>query len=431
MKNAFHNLLRNRIINTLKRATRGELKLGFASGEQHRFVGKKTGPRASMHIRDAHCLTDIALQGDIGLGESYEMGQWDSPDLTALFEWFLVNQSELEGDAHPWLQKALQTLLLGIERLRHFSNRNTRSQSRKNISAHYDLGNDFYGSFLDESMTYSSAFFTHEEQSLKEAQAEKYDRLCRKLDLRSHHRILEIGTGWGGFSIHAARHYGCHITTTTISAEQHKLARQRIEEAGLSDKVEVLLTDYRDLEGQYDRIVSIEMLEAVGHDYLGTYFSQCNRLLKPKGLAAYQVILCPDSLYEGYRKRVDYIRKNIFPGGHLPSLNAIQNSLATSGVSWDLCHFENFGLHYAETLRRWKIDFNKQSGQHEKLGLDPAFIRRWNCYLSYCEAGFRQRHVHVAQLIYARPDTTAYRYELSDLSRSQSEEGKQSIELVS
>jgi len=431
MKQAFHNLLRKRIIKTLQRATKGELSLSFNSGDPYNFGGQATGPRASMHIHDARCLTDMALQGDIGLGESYEAGQWDSPDLTALFEWFLINQKALEGDTHPWLQKCLQSLLLGAERLRHFTHRNTRDQSRKNISAHYDLGNEFYGSFLDESMTYSSAFFSHPGQNLAEAQVEKYDRICRKLDLQSHHRILEIGTGWGGFSLHAARNYGCHITTTTISAEQHKLARQRIAEAGLGDQVEVLLTDYRDLEGQYDRIVSIEMLEAVGHDFLGTYFSQCNRLLKPDGLAAYQVILCPDHLYEGYRKRVDYIRKNIFPGGHLPSLKAIQDSLVKSSVPWDLCHFENFGLHYAETLRHWQKRFNQSTDQQSHPDLDPAFIRRWNCYLSYCEAGFRQRHVHVAQLVFAHPDTTAYRYELISDSRSGHKSAKQSIELAS
>ncbi len=401
------------IITAFSKAEKGSLMLTMLDGSTHHFGKIDSPPEVRVTIKDDSFFKDMLLEDDIGLGESYESGKWDTDNLTGFLQWLLMNMPYFGATENSWIKKTLRSALLGWERVRHYRRRNSIAQSRKNIQFHYDLGNPFYETFLDPTMTYSSAFFTSEKQSLEDAQIEKYDRICQKLNLQPGMHILEIGTGWGGFATHAATRYGCKITTTTISQRQYEFAASKINKLKLENQVDILLEDYRKLEGQYDRIVSIEMLEAVGHRYLKDYFKTCYRLLKSDGLAAYQVILSANSQYEGYRKRVDWIRKHIFPGGHLPSLNSISKALESSGIPWDLYHSENFALHYARTLREWQQRYNKAADKIDAMGVTPEFSRRWNFYFSYCEAGFLQRHVNVAQLVFGRPDIVSYQFELN------------------
>jgi cyclopropane-fatty-acyl-phospholipid synthase len=284
----------------------------------------------------------------------------------------------------------------------HRLNRKTRRGSRRNIAAHYDLSNDFYKLFLDETMTYSSGVFNTPDDSMREASIEKYDRLCQKLDLDNTDHVLEIGTGWGGFSIHAAKTYGCRVTTTTISSEQHEFARQRIEQEGLQDRVTLLQKDYRDLTGQYDKLVSIEMIEAVGHEYLPTYFRTCSDRLKPDGLFAFQAITIPDQRYESYRRSVDFIQKYVFPGGFLPSVGALSAAVGKyTDMQW--IHFEDFAEHYARTLECWREKLFENIVEVRKLGMKDSFLRLWEFYLCYCEGGFREKQIGVAQILLQKP----------------------------
>jgi cyclopropane-fatty-acyl-phospholipid synthase len=306
----------------------------------------------------------------------------------------------LSGSKKRW---SALNLLKGFNRLGHLIRANSREGSRKNISAHYDLNNEFFALFLDPSMTYSSAVFAKPDEDLEEAQREKYDRLCRKLKLNSSDHVLEIGSGWGGFVVHAAKNYGCRITTVTISSEQFVYATERVEKEGLSHLVEVRLQDYRTIDGEYDKIVSIEMLEAVGHEFLETYFKKVQSILKKDGIAAFQVITSPDSRYEQFRTGVDFIQKHIFPGSLLPSIAAMNDAVHATG-DMHLHHLEEFGLSYARTLAQWKESFNAKLDQVRTLGFDEAFIRKWNYYLSYCEAGFAMRNISVVQMVYARPN---------------------------
>ena len=399
------------ILSTFEKAECGCLELKLPNGEIRLFGSDCAEKIAYLNVHDETFFRDLVLKSDIGFGEGFELKKWDTEDLTSLIQWLLVNQAYFQEKANPVFTKLAQWAVLLFERFGHFRNRNSVDNSRANIGFHYDLGNGFYESFLDSSLTYSSAFFVHEGQSLLDAQTEKYDRICRKIDLRRNHHLLEIGTGWGGFAIHAAREYGCKITTTTISQEQFRFVVQKVNKLKLEDFIDVRFQDYRKLTGTYDRIVSIEMLEAVGHRYLGTYFRQCNKLLAPDGLAAFQVITCPNILYDSYTRKVDWIRKYIFPGGHLPSIDCITNSIAKEKVGWDLYHMESFGLHYAKTIACWRDQFEDSLGSSGLQSLSESFVRRWKFYLSYCEAGFLERHVNVSQLVVGKPDIATYQFE--------------------
>jgi len=306
-------------------------------------------------------------------------------------------------------QALLFNSLKALNHFAHWRCRNTRHNSRRNSRKHYDLGNDFYSLWLDDTLTYSSAWFEGAD-SLEQAQENKYRRLCQKLRLGPGMRVLEIGCGWGGFAIHAARHFGVQVTAITISPAQHAKAVERVRAAGLEDRVEVLLRDYREVRGQFDAIASIEMLEAVGHAFLRTYFAQCHRLLKPTGRVGLQVIICPDSRYDAMRRSADWIKKHIFPGGQLPSIKALVDSACSTGDLY-LQHLENFGLHYARTLNLWRERFNLQSRAVMALGFDERFLRKWNYYLAYCEAAFATRNINVAQMILSRPNNTAFALE--------------------
>ena len=277
------------------------------------------------------------------------------------------------------------------------------ASAARNIREHYDLGNDFYRLFLDPTMTYSSALFERPGQTLEEAQTAKYDRLCQKLKLKPDEHLLEIGSGWGGMSLHAAKKYGCRVTTITISEAQFRYARELFQKEGLAGRIEIKLLDYRLVTGQFDKIVSIEMLEAVGDAYLETYFAKCHELLRPGGLLGLQMITCPDTRYDSLRKNVDWIQKHIFPGSLLLSVHRVNQALRRTG-DLHLHDLTEMGLSYAETLRRWRAAFNRQLPQVRALGFDERFIRKWNYYLCYCEAAFARRNISVVQTIYTRPN---------------------------
>jgi cyclopropane-fatty-acyl-phospholipid synthase len=300
------------------------------------------------------------------------------------------------------MEKGFARLMAPLRRGLHWLNRNTRAGSRRNIVSHYDLGNDFFALFLDESMTYSAAVFEHPGQSLRDAQVTKIDRICRKLALQPSDHLLEIGSGWGALAIHAAREYGCKVTTTTLSPAQHALALERIRTAGVADRVEILLTDYRDLHGQYDKLVSIEMIEAVGHQFYDTYFRQVGRLLKPDGMALIQAITIADQRFEAARRSVDFIQRHIFPGSTIPSVTAMTQSF-TRASDLRLFHLEDIGPHYATTLRLWGEQFNTQRQRIRALGYPEWFCRLWDFYFSYCEGGFAERVLGNAQMLLVKP----------------------------
>jgi cyclopropane-fatty-acyl-phospholipid synthase len=359
--------------------------------------GKHADLRANLRVNRPQFFRHALLGGTLSVAESYLNGDWECDDLTSLFRIFVRNR-----DSASKLDSGLAKLAIHGHRLVHWWRANTRRGSRRNVVAHYDLGNDFFRLWLDDTMAYSSGIFPAPGASLREASVEKFDRVCRKLNLQPSDEVLEIGTGWGGFAIHAAKNYGCHVTTTTISPEQLEVARQRVKEAGLASRVTLLGQDYRDLRGQFDKLVSIEMIEAVGYQFLDDYFRQCSRLLRPHGSLVLQAIVMPERGYQTYLKSVDFIQRYVFPGGCLPSLGAI---LASIGRATDLrfVHAEDFAPHYAETLRRWRQSFHMRLDDVRRLGYSEQFIRLWNYYLCYCEAAFEERHVGVLQIQFDKP----------------------------
>ena len=349
-------------------------------------------------INDPRFYSDIAFGGAVGAGESYIQGYWSCNELTTLVRILVKNRDVLldmdAGTAH--LTRPLQKIF-------HWLNRNTRSGSQRNIAAHYDLGNDFYALWLDERMMYSSAIFEHVDMSLEAASIAKLDRICRKLNLSPRDHVLEIGTGWGGLAIYAAENYGCRVTTTTISAQQHDYAKDAIAKAGLEDRIILLQRDYRDLEGQYDKLVSIEMIEAVGHEYHDTYFRKCCGLLKRDGVMLLQAITIADQHYERATKTVDFIKRFIFPGGCLTSVTAMSDTL-TRVTDMRIVDLEDIGPHYATTLHRWRERFFSNIDRVRGMGFSEEFIRMWQYYLCYCEGGFLERAIGNVQMLMMRPD---------------------------
>lgn len=354
-------------------------------------------PAAELHVHDHSTWRDLLTGGSVGAAEAFVAGDWSTPDLVALLRFFSRNIDRMNAfeDRFSWVTKPT---LKGL----HWLNRNTKEGSRKNISAHYDLGNDLFEAFLDPTMMYSSAIYPSADASLEVAAVHKLDTICQKLALRPDDRVIEIGTGWGGFAIHAAKHYGCHVTTTTISREQLELAKQRVQKEGLEDRITLLFDDYRDLEGQFDKLVSIEMIEAVGPQFLDSYFSQISTLLKPDGLALVQAINMPEQRYQRALRNVDFIQRFIFPGSFIPSFGAILESVR-DGSDLVLTHAEDIGFHYARTLRDWCERFMAKRDELEALGYDEAFRRLWHFYFAYCEAGFSERAIGVSQLVFAKP----------------------------
>ncbi|MCB1773491.1 MAG: class I SAM-dependent methyltransferase [Gammaproteobacteria bacterium] len=342
--------------------------------------------------------SDLAFGGSAGAGEAFIKGLWHCEQLTDLVRLFLRNRAVLDA-----VDGGVSLLVRPLHRLAHWLQRNTREGSRRNIQAHYDIGNDLFRLFLDPQLMYSSAYYTTPETDLDTAAVAKLDRVCRKLDLQAGHHLLEIGTGWGGLAIHAAKHYGCRVTTTTISREQFDLATERVAAAGLTDLIDVRFDDYRELGGSYDRIVSIEMIEAVGHQFMETYFAQCSRLLKPEGQMLIQAITVDDRYYKQALQEVDFIKRFVFPGGFLPSVTAMSNAL-TRASDMRIAHLEDIGLHYARTLRDWRARFMARLQEVKALGYPDEFIRMWEFYLCYSEGGLAERHLGTVQMLLSKPD---------------------------
>jgi cyclopropane-fatty-acyl-phospholipid synthase len=373
----------------------GDLELHF-NGEQRNFGGEIKGPRAVVIVHDDRLFRTMLTGGSLAAAESYVEGWWDTPDLTQVVELFAANL-ESEKGRYQWLQKPKQSLL----NVAHWLNRNTLSGSRKNIQAHYDLGNDLFSSFLDNSMMYSAAIFPTDESSLEQAQQYRLQRICEKLNLNENNHLLEIGTGWGSLAIYAAENFGCRVTTTTISDEQHSYVAQRLEEKNLTDKVTLLKQDYRLLEGQFDRLVSIEMIEAVGQRFLSGYFQKIDQLLTDDGIALLQSITIPEQRYNRYKNSVDFIRKYIFPGGHLPSLSLISEQIGAN-TSMTISNVEDLTLHYAQTLKEWHKRFVKNFTELNSAQYSNQFYRLWRYYLAYCEGGFRQRAIGTSQIVFCK-----------------------------
>tara|TARA_R110002110_G_scaffold205066_7_gene417196 strand:- start:345581 stop:346831 length:1251 start_codon:yes stop_codon:yes gene_type:complete len=354
-------------------------------------------PHAEVFIHDERVFRQILTGGTIASGEAYIQGDWSSPDLTQVTRLFSANMAAMDQleSRQTWFMK------LGLK-LAHLMNRNTQDGSRKNISAHYDLGNDFFELFLDPTMMYSSAVFERPDASLEEASIAKLDAICTQLELSADDHLLEIGTGWGGMAIHAASQYGCRVTTTTISAEQYEYARARVQEAGLTDKITVLCEDYRKLTGTYDKLVSIEMIEAVGHEFYSNYFRCCSDLLKPHGKMVIQAITMTDQRYEEAKNTVDFIKRYIFPGGCLPSIAVISDHIARD-TDLQMVHLRDITRDYAQTLAMWRERFLSELDAVRRMDFDDHFIRMWEFYLSYCEGGFRERIIGTVQLAFAKP----------------------------
>jgi cyclopropane-fatty-acyl-phospholipid synthase len=393
---ALEALGRRLVLTALSRASRGGVRLIDPSG---RVLSEPAGqaPAATVRVHDPAFFSAVAFGGSVGAAESYMDGHWTCDDLPALIETLTINLSAMQSLEGP-LARALSPLSAAAYRLE----RNTRVGSRRNITAHYDLGNEFFRLFLDPSMTYSCAIFENGAATLHDAQIEKIHRACRKLRLRPDHHLLEIGTGWGALALHAAARYGCRVTTTTISDEQHRHATQRVRDAGLQDRVQVLLADYRDLTGSFDRVVSIEMLEAVGAENLPTFFTTCQRLLAQDGAALIQSIVIRDQFFHAAARRQDFLKKYIFPGSCLPSVAAVMSALSRR-TDLRLWHMEDIGPHYAATLRLWREAFLARLDDVRAMGFDQRFIRMWEYYLAYCEGAFRARHVGDVQLLLTRP----------------------------
>ena len=389
-------LLRRGVLRQLGQLKNGHLVV-IENGERLMFGDSGAGLVGEVQIHDTSVWGMIASNGSIGAGEAFIHGYWSSPDLTKVIRVLVSNMDVLDA-MEGGLARLGRPLIRGL----HWVNRNTRKGSQKNIAAHYDLGNEMFEQFLDPTMMYSAAQFLTADDTLEQAQLNKLQRICQKLDLKPEDHLLEIGTGWGSMALYAAQHYGCKVTTTTLSKEQFDYTKNRVEALGLQDQVTLLLEDYRDLTGQYDKLVSIEMIEAVGHHFLPSYFKQCSQLLKPHGLMLLQAITIRDQRYEQAKSSVDFIQRYIFPGGALPS---VQKMLEIVGKDTDmnLMHMEDFGLHYAKTLRLWHENFRRAHGRLTELGYDDYFLRLWEFYLCYCEGGFLERSIGTAQLLLAKP----------------------------
>jgi cyclopropane-fatty-acyl-phospholipid synthase len=387
--------VRRLVVGRLGALERGTLRL-HEGDAVHEFKGATQGPTASLEVRDPAFYAELAFGGSVGAAESYMLGQWSSPDLTGLLRLLLLNRTALDS-----LEGGLARLTAPLRLAAHWLHRNTRAGSRRNIAAHYDLGNDFFRLMLDETMMYSCALFERDGMTLAEASRAKLDLACRKLDLRPDHHVLEIGTGWGGFAIHAASRHGCRVTTITISPSQYDLARERVRAAGLEDRVSVLLEDYRDLRGHYDRLVSIEMIEAIGHRQFETFFRRAGDLLAPDGRMLLQSITIADRHYERARDEVDFIKRYVFPGCCIPSVGALSAAIVAAS-DLRLVHLEDIGPHYATTLAAWRRNFHANLERVRALGYPDTFVRLWEFYLCYCEAGFAERALGDVQMVLTR-----------------------------
>ncbi|HCU66787.1 MAG TPA: SAM-dependent methyltransferase [Rheinheimera sp.] len=389
-------ICRNLMLSYLASLQQGCIEL--VEGHDKQLLGDPQADlRVTLTVVDPAFYQKLVLGGSVGAGESYIEGHWRTDNLTALVQIFARNMALLDKLESGWARLSKPAL-----KLLNWRNRNSVSQSKKNISAHYDLGNSMYQLFLDNSMMYSSAVYPSPEASLAEAQQHKLKLICDKLQLKASDHLIEIGTGWGSLAIFAARNYGCRVTTTTISREQFDYAKKQIEAAGLSEQITLLFQDYRELSGQYDKLVSVEMIEAVGHEYLDGYFAKCSSLLKPEGLMVLQAITIADQRYEFYRREVDFIKKFVFPGGCLPSMLRMTQA-AAQHTDLVIRHVQDIGLDYARTLADWCNNFMAARDAVHQLGYDDRFVRLWHFYLCYCEGGFLERATSAVHLVLTKP----------------------------
>ncbi len=386
--------LAKRVVLVLLRRLRSG-RLTVLDGEQRAVFGEGA-LRATVRVNSPR-LWPMLLRGSRGMAEAYTQGLWESPDLTAVVRVAARNAASLDR----W-RRRLAPARVPLQAARGVRTRNTRARSRRDIAAHYDLGNELFALMLDETMMYSSAYFPRTDMTLAQASRAKMELVCKKLDLRPGEHVLEIGTGWGGFAVHAARTTGCHLTTTTISREQYEHAREWVQSAGVAERVTVLCEDYRDLRGRYDKLVCIEMVEAVGYREFGTFFARCSDLLAGDGAMLLQAIVIDDRAYAVEKASRSFIRTHIFPGGCLPSLGVIERCVARR-TAMRAVQLSDLTPHYAETLRRWRANFEAASTRLERLGYDERFRRLWRMYLAYCEAGFAERRIRSVQMLLAKP----------------------------
>ena len=395
----FDNFAKDVLLKQFKNINDGEITI--YDGKERYYFGNRT-KRCTLSVNitvlDSRFYGDMCFGGSIGASEAFMANYWTTSNLTDLIRIFISNRDVLEN-----LEGGLAKLTLPIQKTLHWLNRNTQLGSRKNIAAHYDIGNDLFKTMLDETMMYSSAIFTKTNTSLYDAQINRLDEVCKKLDLQETDELLEIGTGWGGLSIYAAKYYGCNVTTTTISKQQYDLACQRVKDENLTDKITILFEDYRDLSGQYDKLVSIEMIEAIGHQYYDTYFKKCSDLLKPDGMMLLQAITIADQQYNQAKKEVDFIKRYIFPGSCIPSNTAMLNAI-TKSSDLRLFNLNDIGPHYAETLKRWRHNIHNNIEHIKGLGYNDEFLRMWEFYLCYCEGGFMERVISDVHMLLVKPD---------------------------
>lgn len=388
-------IVRGPVLSRLAGIREGCITIRDTAGET--ILGDRASTlRATVTVTDPEFWTAVALRGSVGAGEAWMDGHWEVDDLVAVVRILVRNREVMDG-----METGLARVGAVGLRTFHALRPNTKRGARRNIADHYDLGNDLFALFLDPTMSYSSGIFPREDATLEEASVEKVDRLCRHLALKPEHHLAEIGTGWGYLACHAASRYGCRVTTTTISKEQHALATERVAEAGLADRVTVLLRDYREMEGTFDRLVSVEMIEAIGHEQFDGYFAACARLLRPGGRMALQSILIDDRYYDAARNSVDFIRRYVFPGSCIPSMAALKDSIARTPLR--IAGTEEIGPHYARTLREWRRRFLANADRVRALGYPDRFLRMWEFYLAYCEGGFEERVLGDAQIVLERP----------------------------
>lgn len=412
MKAVFRKL----VLDSLRPLQCAALELVLPDGHALWFGGLDKSLTARIEIRDEAFFRRSVLFGAIGFAESYIDGEWETPDLVRVIAFFILNADASAAlNTNGGAKSAMLNLLNAYNRVLHKRRPNSVKKARANIRDHYDLSNDFFKLWLDPTMTYSAAVFDPADLSLERAQLRKYDLLCRKLQIGPGDHVLEIGTGWGGFAIHAARNYGCRITTITISEAQLAEAQSRIAAAGLGDRIDARIEDYRSVRGQFDKIVSIEMIEAVGDKYLDEYFACCHRLLKPHGLLGLQMIACPNRQFRILRDGVDFIQKHIFPGSLLVSQARVTEAINRTGTL-NLLDWDDITPHYARTLKLWAERFEERREAVLALGFDERFLRKWHYYLRYCEAAFGTRHISSVQAVYTRPDNTSIHSDIYDLA---------------
>lgn len=393
------------ILALLEKVKIGKLLVTFPDGEKTIFGNPEAHEGAVINIISEKFYSKVLLFGDIGFGEAYHEGYWDSPSVTDVIKLMIRNRDHIGQVSGSKLKNTPLNLLKVGNKVLHLMSPNSVKNAKKNIQAHYDLSNAFFASFLDSSMTYSSGYFATAETDLRSSQEAKWELMCQHLELKSTDKVLEIGSGWGGFALYAARKYGCSIKTVTISEQQYNYAKDLFEKEKITDKIDIQLLDYRKLDGQFDKIVSIEMMEAIGHDYVPVFLKKVSELLAPQGMFSFQMITSPDSRYEQFRTGVDWIQKHIFPGSLLLSVGEV-NRVMTEVSDMHLLKFLDMGTHYAHTLRLWNKNFQKSLESIKKLGFDEEFTRKWHYYFNYCEAAFDERNISVVQMCYTRPNNT-------------------------